>query len=138
MCLARPAVLSPTQKSLKDQVIVITGASSGIGLTTAEIAAARGAAVVVAARSESDLTDVVARIRSKGGRATAVAADVADERQMTQIGMAAMREFGRIDTWVNNAGLGMYGRLVDQPIEHCRQALAVASLIVPQNGQTLC
>ena len=113
--------MSLTQKPLKDQVIVITGASSGIGLTTAEIAADRGAAVVLAARSESDLADVVARIRRKGGRATAVAADVADQRQVTQIGMAAMREFGRIDTWVNNAGLGMYGRLVDQPIEEKRK-----------------
>jgi len=113
--------MSITQKPLEDQVIVITGASSGIGLTTAEIAAERGAAVVLAARSESDLTDVVARIRKKGGRATAVTADVADERQVAQIGMAAMREFGRIDTWVNNAGLGMYGRLVDQPIEEKRK-----------------
>src|SRR4029078_9518977 len=57
------------------------------------------------------------RVGAGGVRATAVAADVADERQVAQIGMAAMREFGRIDTWVNNAGLGMYGRLIDQPIE---------------------
>jgi short-subunit dehydrogenase len=117
--------MSLTQKPLKDQVIVITGASSGIGLTTAEIAAERGAAVVVAARSESDLTDVVARIRAKGGRATAVAADVAEERQVAQIGMAAMREFGRIDTWVNNAGIGMYGRVVDQPIEEKRKLFEI-------------
>ena len=117
--------MSLTQKPLKDQVIVITGASSGIGLTTAEIAAERGAAVVLAARSESDLTDVVARIRHKGGRAAAVTADVADERQVAQIGMAAMREFGRIDTWVNNAGLGMYGRLIDQPIEEKRKVFEI-------------
>jgi short-subunit dehydrogenase len=117
--------MSLTQKSLQDQVMVITGASSGIGLTTAEIAAERGAAVVVAARSESDLTDVVARIRKQGGRATAVAADVADQRQVAQIGMAAMREFGRIDTWVNNAGLGMYGRLVDQPIDGKRKLFEI-------------
>jgi short-subunit dehydrogenase len=117
--------MSITQKRLKDQVIVITGASSGIGLATAEIAAERGAAVVLAARSESDLADVVGRIRNKGGRATAVTADVADERQVAQIGMAAMREFGRIDTWVNNAGLGMYGRLVDQPIEEKRKVFDI-------------
>jgi len=117
--------MSLTQKSLQDQVIVITGASSGIGLTTAEIAAERGAAIVVAARSESDLTDVVARIRNRGSRATAVAADVADQRQVAQIGMAAMREFGRIDTWVNNAGLGMYCRLVDQPIDEKRKLFEI-------------
>src|SRR3954464_9903959 len=106
--------MSITQKPLTDQVIVITGASSGIGLTTAEIAAERGAAVVLAARSDSELTDAVARIRNSGGRATAVGPDAAGEPQVAQIAMAAMREFGRIDAWVNNAGLGMYGRLMDQ------------------------
>lgn len=113
--------MKPPFKPVKDQVIVITDASSGIGLTTAEVAAEQGAAVVLAARSESDLTGAVARIRSKGGRAAAVAADVADERQVAQIGMAAMREFGRIDTWVNNAGIGMYGRLLEQPIAEQRK-----------------
>ena len=104
------------RKSLKDQVIVITGASSGIGLTTAEMAAERGASVVMAARSEGELALAVARIRHNGGRAVAVAADVTEEREVTQIGRAAMLEFGRIDTWLNNAGLGLYGRLVDQPM----------------------
>src|SRR4051812_31111875 len=117
--------MKPTFRQLKDQVIVITGASSGIGLTTAEIAAKRGAAVVLAARSDSELTDAVARIRNSGGRATAVAADVADEAQVAQIAMAAMREFGRIDAWVNNAGLGMYGRLMDQPIEEKRKLFEI-------------
>src|SRR3954468_21183804 len=110
-----------SMKSLKDQVMVITGASSGIGLTTAEIAAERGAAVVLAARSERELTDVVARIRARGGRATAVVADVADEQDVMQIARHAMLEYGRIDTWVNNAGIGMYGRLIDQPVEDKRK-----------------
>src|SRR4051812_13249849 len=114
-----------TMKSLKDQVIVITGASSGIGLTTAEIAAERGAAVVLAARSERELTDVVARIRARGGRATAVAADVAKEPDVTQIARHAMAEYGRIDTWVNNAGIGMYGRLMDQPLEDKRKLFEI-------------
>jgi len=112
-------------KSLKDQVMVITGASSGIGLTTAEMAAARGAAVVLAARSEAELSDAVARIRGKGGRATAVAADVADEREVNQVARTAMLEFGRIDTWVNNAGIGMYGRLVDQPMADKRKLFEI-------------
>jgi short-subunit dehydrogenase len=112
-------------KSLKDQVIVITGASSGIGLTTAAMAAARGAAVVLAARSEAELSDAVARIRGKGGRATAVAADVADEREVNQVARTAMLEFGRIDTWVNNAGIGMYGRLVDQPMADKRKLFEI-------------
>jgi short-subunit dehydrogenase len=107
-------------KSVKDQVIVITGASSGIGLTTAEIAAERGAAVVLAARSEVELSLAVSRIRQRGGRAAAVAADVTNEREVMQIARAAILEFGGIDTWINNAGIGMYGRLVDQPIVNKR------------------
>jgi short-subunit dehydrogenase len=117
--------MSITQKRLQDQVIVITGASSGIGLTTAEIAAERGAAVVLAARSESELTNAVARIRRNGGRAAAVAADVSDERQVAQIGMAAIREFGHIDTWVNNAGISVYGRLDEVPLEDKRRVFDV-------------
>jgi short-subunit dehydrogenase len=112
-------------KSLKDQVIVVTGASSGIGLTTAEIAAGRGAAVVLAARSEAELSDAVARIRARGGRAISVAADVADEREVNQIARSAIVEFGRIDTWVNNAGIGMYGRLVDQPMADKRKLFEI-------------
>jgi short-subunit dehydrogenase len=113
------------RKSLPDQVIVITGASSGIGLTTAEIAAERGAAVVLAARSELELALAMARIRRKGGRAAAVAADVTVERQVAQIGRAAMLEFGRIDTWVNYAGMGMSGRLADQRMTDERQLFEI-------------
>ena len=109
-------------KTLKDQVIVITGASSGIGLTTAEMAAERGAAVVLAARSDNDLANAVARIRSRGGRATAVSADVTDEQQVEKIAQEAVREFGRIDTWVNNAGIGVYGRLTETPIDEKRRS----------------
>jgi short-subunit dehydrogenase len=108
-------------KRLKDQVIVVTGASSGIGLTTAEMAAEKGAAVVMAARTAEELSSAAARIRSTGGRAAAVAADVTDEMQVEGIAQAALREFGRIDTWVNNAGIGLYGKLIDQPIAKKRE-----------------
>ena len=108
-------------KPLKEQVIVITGASSGIGLTTAEMAAEKGAKVVLAARSENELADAAARIKAKGGDALSVAADVTDERQVNALAQQAISRFGRIDTWVNNAGLGMYGRLIDQPIEDKRK-----------------
>jgi short-subunit dehydrogenase len=112
-------------KKLNQQVIVITGASSGIGLTTAEIAARRGAAVVLAARSESELKEAVARIVAAGGRATAIEADVTSDTDVARIGAHAVRAFGRIDTWVNNAGLGMYGRLEDQPLEDKRRLFDV-------------
>ena len=98
-------------KPLNEQVIVITGASSGIGLCTAESAAKQGAKVVLAARSEQTLGDVVSRINSSGGQAISVTCDVADRKQVEQVAQAAVNRFGRIDTWVNNAGLAIYGRL---------------------------
>ena len=98
-------------KPLNEQVIVITGASSGIGLCTAESAAKQGAKVVLAARSEQTLNEVVSRIRSAGGEAISVVADVSDRQQLEKVARVAVEKFGRVDTWVNNAGLAIYGRL---------------------------
>jgi len=98
-------------KPLNEQVIVITGASSGIGLCTAESAAKQGAKVVLAARSAATLDEIVTRIRSAGGEAMAVECDVANRVQVQQVADTAVGQFGRIDTWVNNAGLAIYGRL---------------------------
>jgi short-subunit dehydrogenase len=109
--------MKPRLKQLKDQVIVVTGASSGIGLTTAEIAATRGATVVLAARSSDELAAAVERITKHGGRAAAVTADVSDPAQVGQIAARTLSEFGRIDTWVNNAGISVYGRIEDVSIE---------------------
>jgi len=92
-------------------VIVITGASSGIGLATAEAAAGKGAKLVLAARSERTLNDIVARLTSAGREAIAVPCDVADRAQVENVARAAVARFGRIDTWVNVAGQGLYGRL---------------------------
>jgi NAD(P)-dependent dehydrogenase (short-subunit alcohol dehydrogenase family) len=110
---------------LPEQVIVITGASSGIGLVTAKEAARRGARVVLAARNDSDLGRAVEAIRIAGGRAIHVAADVADRGEVEAIGEAAVREFGRIDTWVNNAAVAIYGRTTDVPIEDMRRQMDV-------------
>src|SRR5689334_12037661 len=98
-------------KALDQQVIVIIGASSGIGLCTAESAAKRGAKVVLAARSTQTLNEIVGRINGAGGRALAVECDVSDRAQVQRVADAAIGHFGRIDTWVNNAGLAIYGRL---------------------------
>ena len=92
-------------KKVADQVIVITGASSGIGLATAEMAVERGARIVMAARSEDELREVVQRLNRNGKRATYIAADVSDEAAVQRIADKAIAEFGGFDTWVNNAGV---------------------------------
>ena len=112
-------------KPVREQVLVITGASSGIGLVTARTAARRGACVVLAARNERDLTRAVDEIRAEGGRAIYVVADVADPRQVESIAEAALREFGRIDSWVNNAAVSMYGRIMDLSLEDMRRQFDV-------------
>ena len=100
--------MAPKLKKLADQVVVITGASSGIGLATAEAAAKKGAKLVLAARSDKALADIARRL---GKDAVAVPCDVSDRAQVENVAQTAVRRFGRVDTWVNNAGLGMYGRL---------------------------
>lgn len=108
-------------KPIEEQVIVITGASSGIGLVTARLAARAGARVVLTARNETDLEQAVRSIRDAGGRAVYHAADVANADEVDAVAHTALREFGRIDTWVNNAGVAMYGRIMDVSLEDMRR-----------------
>jgi NAD(P)-dependent dehydrogenase (short-subunit alcohol dehydrogenase family) len=110
---------------LKEQVIVITGASSGIGLVTARQAARAGARVTLVARNGNDLERAVEGIRRHGGRAIQVVADVADPEQVERIAAATIAEFGRIDAWVNNAAVSMYGRITDLAIEDMRRQMDV-------------
>ena len=98
-------------KPLDQQVMVLTGASSGIGLCTAILAAERGARLVLVARSEDTLQSLVSQIESNGGEAIYVVADVADREQMLHVAQAAVDQYGRIDTWVNDAGVSSYSRL---------------------------
>ena len=112
-------------KTISEQVLVITGASSGIGLVTAKMAALGGAGVVLAARNERDLARAVDEIRAAGGRALYAVADVADLEQVEAIAGTAIREFGRIDTWVNNAAVSMYGRIMDLSLEDMRRQFDV-------------
>jgi len=103
--------MAPTLKKVRDQVIVILGASSGIGLATAEAAAREGAKLVLAARSEHAMNGIVERINMNGREAIFIPCDVSDRGQVENVGRAAVKRFGRIDTWINNAGLSIYGRL---------------------------
>lgn len=108
-------------KKISEQVLVITGASSGIGLTTAKMAAKQGARVVLASRDEEGLKRAVEEIRADGGAATHVVADVADLQAVHKIADTAVREFGGFDTWVNNAGVSIYGNILEVPIEDARR-----------------
>ena len=114
-----------TLKPLAQQTIVITGASSGIGLATARMAAQRGAKVVLAARSGGALEALVAEIEAAGGSAVAVAADVAKPEDVARIARTARERFGGFDTWVNNAGVGMYGKLEDCSVAEMRKLFDV-------------
>lgn len=110
-----------TLKPLKDQVIVITGASSGIGLVTARSAAARGARVMLVARSGAALGEIVRDINNAGGTADFREADVSDADAMVAVATDTVARFGRIDTWVNDAGVSIYAKLVDTPDDEHRR-----------------
>ncbi|MEJ8804470.1 SDR family oxidoreductase [Pontibacter sp. H249] len=98
-------------KPLHDQVIVITGASSGIGLATALRAAEKGAKVVLASRNGEALAKIEQQIKQDGGEAIHVVADVGRKEDIYKVADAAIGRFGGFDTWVNNAGVSIYGRL---------------------------
>jgi len=108
-------------KKLRDQVIVITGASSGIGLVTARMAAERGAKLVLASRNERALAKLAGEINDKGGDAIYVAADVAKEADVKKIASEAVNHYGTFDTWVNNAGVSIYGKLEEVSLEDSKQ-----------------
>src|SRR5215213_3612048 len=108
-------------KPLDQQVIVITGASSGIGLATAKAAAERGAKVVLASRSEETLDHVVQEITAAGGQAVYVPCDVGVRQDVERVAQEAVSRFGRIDTWVNNAGVSIYGKLCEVAEEDFRK-----------------
>ena len=108
-------------KKLEDQVMVITGASSGIGLVTARMAAKRGARVVLNARNEEALRQIAYEINASGGKASYVAGDVGKLDDVRHIAHEALHAFGGFDTWVNNAGVSIYGPVLDQSLEDQRR-----------------
>jgi len=112
-------------KPINQQVVVVVGASSGIGRDTAMEFARRGAKVVVAARNQEGLHSLVEAIQRIGGEAIAVIADTADFEQVKAIADATMAAFGRIDTWVHNAATGMVAPFEDMTPEEFRRIIDV-------------
>ncbi len=114
---------------IEDSVIVVTGASSGIGRATAVELARRGAKVVLVARREAALAEVARECaeQARGGadRVLVAPADVSDAAAVERVAERTVAEFGRIDGWVNNAGVTMFGRLVDVPLDDVRRVLDV-------------
>ena len=97
--------------------VVITGASSGIGRAAALAFARRGASLTLAARRDAVLHEAAAACEAEGGRALAVPTDVGDSEAVRQLTRRAIEAFGKIDVWINNAGVGAVGAFVETPIE---------------------
>jgi NAD(P)-dependent dehydrogenase (short-subunit alcohol dehydrogenase family) len=112
-------------RPIENQVIVVTGASSGIGRCAAGHLAARGARMVLTARRAAALEEVVREIEAAGGEAVAVPGDVTREADLRRVAETAVARFGRIDTWVNNAGVYIQGRVQDISLEEYRRVLDV-------------
>jgi NADP-dependent 3-hydroxy acid dehydrogenase YdfG len=102
---------------LDGAIALITGASSGIGSATATLLASAGAAVVLAARRSERIDDVAAKIRTDGGTALALTADVTRAEDARDIVSRTVTEFGRLDILVNNAGTMLLGPALEAPLE---------------------
>jgi short-subunit dehydrogenase len=94
----------------RDNVVILTGASAGIGREMALQLAAQGALLALAARDAAKLEETAAECRARGGRAIAVPTDVGDEAQCRALVERTVAEYGRVDTLVNNAGISMWAR----------------------------
>jgi NAD(P)-dependent dehydrogenase (short-subunit alcohol dehydrogenase family) len=112
-------------KPIAQQVVVITGASSGIGRAAALAFGERGASVVFAARNEEAMQLVAQQIRAKGAEAHVVVTDVGLWQQVEHLANEALNRFGRIDTWVNNAGVNEHATVEQMTIEEIDRIIQV-------------
>jgi short-subunit dehydrogenase len=112
-------------RPIADQVVVLTGASSGIGRETAYLLGSHGASVVLAARNEEALREAASEVERRGGKALVQPTDVSDPDQTQRLADRASSEFGRIDTWVNCAAVGVYAPFAELTVEEIRRVVEV-------------
>lgn len=110
-------------RPIKDSVIVITGASSGIGRATALDFAKQGATLLLAVRREAPLQELAAECERLGGKALAVPTDTTDEEAVQALARLGVETFGRLDVWVNNAAVTLFARFEEAPPEVFRQVI---------------
>src|SRR6056297_2604706 len=115
----------PRLKPIRDQVVVITGASSGIGRETALHFAQRGATVVPIARSSDALETLRQEIERLGGTAHPLTVDVSDWEAVERSADEVAERFGRIDTWVNNAAVSLYATVEQAGMDEIRRLIEV-------------
>jgi len=113
------------EMKVRGKVVVVTGASSGIGRATARAFASAGASVVLTARRVEALEQAVRECEKAGGRALAVPADTTDARAVELVARRAVERFGRIDVWVNCAAVGVFGPFGEVPLADIRRVLDV-------------
>jgi len=135
---------------LQNKIALITGASRGIGQNISYSLAEKGVHVIITARTESQLLEVKKNINSKGGKATAIPADLSKKEDILNLFDEVNKRFGKLEILINNAGIGLFGKLVDFPIEDfdkimnvnlravylcCQQALKI--MIPARNGHII-
>ena len=107
----------------RDRTVVITGASSGFGRGVAERFAKDGMNVVLAARREELIEELARQCEKRGGSALAVKTDVSRRDEVEELAQKVRRHFGTIDVWINNAGVGSFGRYEETPLEEHEQII---------------